>query len=65
MPIPHKNTEIEFEGRWYEIFWKSQFAWHVAQNFPHPDHRITHIEIGDLLTRTRATTPERGGRRHF
>jgi|GEM_PF-1751232 len=65
MPTPHKNTEIEFEGQRYEVFWKSQFAWHVAQNYLNPDHRITHPEIGDLLTRVRVVTPERGGRLGF
>ncbi len=65
MPTPHKNTEIEFEGQRYEVFWKSQFAWHVAQNYLNPDHRITHPEIGDLLTRTKGTVPERNGRFGF
>lgn len=47
--MAHKNREIEVAGHRYEIFWTSEYAKHVLDNFPDKDHRINHVEIGQLL----------------
>lgn len=47
--MKYKNLEIEVEGHQYEVFWTSQYAKHVLDNFYDKEHRINHVEIGQLL----------------
>ena len=47
--MKHKNLEIEVDGHQYEVFWTSQYAKHILDNFFDKDHRINHVEVGQLL----------------
>jgi hypothetical protein len=49
-PSPFQNRKLSFEGRAYEVFWTSQQAWHIAERYFEPTHRVTHLEIAAMIT---------------
>lgn len=43
------NTTISYAGVRYEVYWTSQYAEHILDNFPKPDHGVKHTEIVRIL----------------
>ena len=54
------NTYITHEGLRYEIYWTSQYAQHVLENYYDPDHGVDHTTISRILQRARYIIPKRG-----
>ena len=61
------NTYVTHEGQRYEIYWTSQYAQHVLENFADPDHGVDHTTISRILQRARHIIPKvgRGRRRPY
>ena len=60
--LSEKNREIAYGQRRYEIFWATQYADHIRENFTHPAHRISFREISELLGATRVIVPQKRGK---
>jgi len=43
------NTTISYAGVRYEVYWTSQFAEHVLDNYPDSHHGVKHTEIVRIL----------------
>jgi hypothetical protein len=59
MPPPF-NTYVTHEERRYEIYWTSQYAEHVMQNYADPRHGVTHTQIAQIIRRARFIFPLQG-----
>ena len=62
LPMSHSNTYIKYEGERYEIYWTSNAAKHVLDNYVTdlvngPHHGLDHCEISQLLRRARYVIP--------
>lgn len=57
---PQFNTYMTHEGQRYEIYWTSQYAQHVMQNYADPGHGVTHTQIAQIIRRARFIFPKQG-----
>jgi hypothetical protein len=53
----HLNTTVTYKDKKYSIYWTSEAAQHILENFEHPTHAITHTEISQLLRQARFKVP--------
>lgn len=60
--MTHLNTYITHEGQRYDIYWTSQYAQHVLENYTDPNHGVTHTEISRIVQRARYIFPPMQGR---
>jgi hypothetical protein len=44
-----QNRKVRYEGTDYEIFWTSEYAEHIGQNYTKKSHAIWHTEIGAMI----------------
>lgn len=54
------NTYLTHEGKRYSIYWTSQWAQHVLENYPDIHHGVDHTTIGRILQRARYIVPKMG-----
>ena len=61
------NTYITHEGQRYSVYWTSEYAQHVLENFADPGHGVDHTTISRILQRARYIIPKvgRGRRRPY
>jgi hypothetical protein len=60
MADPYLNSYLTHEGKRYDIYWTSQYAQHVLENYRDPLHGVTHTEIARIIRRARFIFPKQG-----
>lgn len=54
------NTYLTFDEQRYSLYWTSQYAQHVMENYADARHGVTHTEIGRIIRRARFIFPKQG-----
>lgn len=54
------NSYITHNDQQYAIYWTSQWAQHVLENYTDPGHGVDHTTISRILKRARSIVPKSG-----